>query len=81
MPDDEKARIEFHLQQISESIGFDRLQLPVMNEHEILYGARQSELRSSDQILTAVGDHLAYDVSGIRLQTLPMPPEKSGGGG
>ena len=81
LPDDEKARIEFHLQQIHESIGFDRMQLPVMNERDILYDAQQSELRSSKQILTAVGEHLNYDTAEIRLQTLPMPPEQTGGGG
>ena len=81
LPDDEKARIEFHLQQISESIGFDRLQLPVKSERDVLYEAQQSELRSSKQVLTAVGQHLNYDISEIRLQTLPMPPEKTGGGG
>ena len=81
LSEDEKARIEFHLQQISESIGFDRLQLPVMNESDVLYDAEQSELRSSKQILNAVGEHLTYDISEIRLQTLPMPPEKTGGGG
>ena len=81
LPDGEKARIEFHLQQISESIGFDRLRLPVMNERDILYDAQQSDLRSSKQVLTKVGEHLNYDISEVRLQTLPMPPEKTGGGG
>ena len=81
LPDDEKARIEFHLQQISETIGFDRLQLPVLMEREVLYETQQSSLRSSEQVLAAVGEHLSYDISEISVQTIPMPPEKTGGGG
>ena len=81
LPFDGKARIEFHLQQISECIGFDRLNLRVLNEHEVLLGGSQSEYRSANQIMATVGDHLDHNVADIKLQTLPLPPEQSGGGG
>lgn len=81
LPCNEKARIEFHLQQISECIGFDRLKLPVLSEDELMYGGGGTDVRSADQIMTAVGSHLGHNVSVIKLQTLPMPAQKSGGGG
>jgi hypothetical protein len=80
LPDDEKARIEFHLQQIAEGIGFDRFQLPV-RDAESLMGSSQSEYRTPDQIKGLVGDHLGHDVSGLSIQTVLLPPEKCGGGG
>lgn len=81
LPDGEKARIEFHLQQIGECIGFERLSLPVMNEVSILNGDGQSELRSPKQIKELVGERLGHDVSGLSVQSFPMQPAKSGGGG
>ncbi len=77
LPDDEKARIEFHLQQIAECIGFDRLKLPVLSERSLLSG----ELQTAEQIKNRVGEHLGHDVSSVKLQTFPMQPEKTGGGG
>ena len=79
LPDDEKARIEFHLQQISECIGFNRLKLPVLSEDTVLHGSGADP--TADQIVSLVGEHLGHDVSGIKLQTVPLPPEKCGGGG
>ena len=81
LPCDEKARIEFHLQQISECIGFERLKLPVLNEDQLSHEGGRAEARSADQVMAAVGEHLNHDVSEIKLQTLPMPSQKSGGGG
>ncbi len=81
LPDDEKARIEFHLQQIAECIGFDRCQLPILNEEALIYDDRQSALRTSDQIKQAVGQHLGHDVVDINLETTLLAPEKCGGGG
>lgn len=81
LPCNEKARIEFHLQQISECIGFERLKLPVLNEDELVRGGGHANIHSADQIMVAVGNHLDHNVSEIRLQTLPMPTQQSGGGG
>ena len=77
LPDDEKARIEFHLQQIAECVGFDRLTLPVLSENSLL----SENPRTADQLKCLVGEHLGHDVSDVRIQTFPMQPEKIGGGG
>lgn len=76
LPDDEKARIEFHLQQIAECIGFDRLRLPVLSERSLLAGTNQT----ADQLKLLVGEHLGHDVSEVKVQTFPMQPTKVGGG-
>lgn len=81
LPDDEKARIEFHLQQIAECIGFDRLTLPVLNETSILAGSHAADDRSADQIKRLVGQHLGHDVRDISIQTFPLQPQESSGGG
>ena len=81
LPVDEKARIEFHLQQIAECIGFDRFKLPVLSEETILYGSGQPENQSADQFMGFVGNHLGHDVSDVTIETVPLPPEKCGGGG
>ena len=77
LPDDEKARIEFHLQQIADCIGLDRFALPVLSEHSLLSG----DLSTADQLKCVVGEHLGHDVSGVKIQTFPIQPEKVGGGG
>lgn len=79
LPDHEKARIEFHLQQISECIGFERLKRPVLSEESVLF--QNGQLKSAEQIAFLLGDHLEHDVSDISIQTTPLPPEKCGGGG
>ena len=79
LPVDEKARIEFHLQQIAQCIGFDRLKLPVLSEESVLL--RNGVAQSADQVLSLVGEHLGHDVSDVSIQTVPLPPEKCGGGG
>ena len=79
LPDAEKARVEFHLQQIAECIGFDRFKLPVlsMNSLQGLYESRQTP----DQMVAFVGEHLSHDVSGLGLLIEPEQLEKCGGGG
>ena len=77
MPDNEKARIEFHLQQIAECIGFDRFTLPVLSEYDLL----SENVATTEQLKCLVGEHLGHDVSGVKVQTFPMQPEKVGGGG
>ncbi len=81
LPDDEKARTEFHLQQIAECIGFDRLRLPIMPEESILYCSNSTGYQTPHQILSLVGRHLGHDISGVSIETVLQPPEKSGGGG
>ena len=79
MPDDEKARIEFHLQQMAECIGFERFRLPILSEESMLSGNAASQ--TTEQITNLVGKHLGHAVSEIRIETAPLPPEKCGGGG
>lgn len=76
LPDGERARIEFHLQQIGECIGGDRCQLPVLDGSELL-----ADGSSVDQVRDQVGRHLRHSVNELRIQTIPMQPEKVGGGG
>lgn len=83
LPDGEKARIEFHLQQIAECIGIDRFKLPVLSQDKLLHGdaADPTEFQTIDQIKNMVGNQLRHDVSELKLQTFPMQPQKVGGGG
>lgn len=77
--EDEKPRIEFHLQQLAQCLGPDRFKLPVLSKDELLENSDQ--VRSADEILNFVGKHLSHDVSGITIQSVPLAPEKCGGGG
>ena len=83
LPNGEKARIEFYLQQIAECIGFERFRLPVLSRDELLTGAgaNPTEFQTVDRLKTMVGKHLRHDVSELKLQTFPMQPQKVGGGG
>ena len=83
LPSGEKARIEFHFQQIAECIGVGRLRLPVLSQMNVLYenSSQPPEPRSVDQIKSLVGEHLGHDVSDVRIQSLPMQTQKVGGGG
>ncbi len=83
LPDNERARIEFHLQQIAECIGFDRFRLPVLSVESLLYDdvSSQQAIRSLDQLKQRIGEHLRHDVDKVKVQTIPMQPEKVGGGG
>ena len=76
---EEKPRIEFHLQQLAQCLGTDRFTLPVLSKEEVL--GSSGAIRSADEILNVVGKHLAHDVSEITIQTVPLAPEKCGGGG
>ncbi len=79
LPDAEKARIEFHLQQIGECVGFDRFTLPVLGR-KTLFGLYESK-KNPQQMIEFVGNHLAHDVSGIRLNVVPQQLQHCGGGG
>lgn len=76
---DEKPRIEFHLQQLVECLGADRFKLPVLTKDQLL--GSSDAIHSADEILNITGQHLSHDVSGITIQSVPIAPEKCGGGG
>ncbi len=79
VPDGEKARIEFHLQQIADAIGAQRLQLPFVSLAK-LNGLCESD-KSLSQIAEFAGDHLSYDIGGLAIEVVPEQLEKCGGGG
>ena len=74
-----KAKVEFYLQQIAESVGVDRLKRPVLRL-SAMQELFESD-RTLDQMIGFVGEHLAHDVSGIQIKTEPQPLEKCGSGG
>ena len=77
LPVNEKARIEFHLQQLAECIGFERFQLPILKMESLL------ELREApiEQMVGYVGEYLMHDTAGLSVAVVPEAPEKCGGGG
>ncbi|MGB7344789.1 MAG: hypothetical protein WBD20_11270 [Pirellulaceae bacterium] len=75
LPDGEKARIEFHLQQIAASIGAERMTLPVLSRDTFL------EKSSAQEIIARVGQHLSYDVSAIQITPVLQQAGQCGGGG
>lgn len=77
--DAEKARIEFHLQQIAECIGFDRFKLPVLSCEALLNWFQVKQ--TPEQMIAMLGKHLSHDVGGIRFIELAQPIEKCGSGG
>ena len=79
MPDAEKSRIEFHMQQIAECVGWERFTLPVVSRNTLfeLYESK----RKPQQVIEFVGDHLAHDVSGIQFRIVPQPTQGSCGSG
>lgn len=77
VPDGEKARIEFHLQQIAESIGMDRLRLPLVPMATFEKWANETP----EQIIALVGDHLSHDVGQFGFQAGPPQSQQCGGGG
>lgn len=79
LPDAAKARIEFHLQQIAECIGFDRFALPVLSR-KTLFGLYDSK-QTPQQMIGFVGKHLGHDVSGLGFRVAPQQLQTCGGGG
>lgn len=77
--DNEKAKVEYYLQQIADAIGVDRLKLPVLRA-SALQELFETD-RSLDQMIGFVGEHLAHDVSGIQVKTQLQPLEKCSSGG
>jgi len=72
----EKARIEFHLQQILDCVGIEPLRLPFVDPQRLL-GAG-TDLPALSQTLA---DHLSHDIRELGIQVVPEPLEKCGGGG
>jgi hypothetical protein len=82
LADGEKARIEFHLQQIAESITADRFKLEVLTEEKILAGrSNVSAAPDIESLLKKIGDHLSHDVGNISTLSQPQELEKCGSGG
>lgn len=79
LPDHEKARVEFHLQQLAECLGGDLLRRPVMIP-EAVFGTDPRHT-SLGEVLGKIGDHLSVDVSPISVQTSVKSLEVCGGGG
>jgi len=77
--DHEKARIEFHLQEIAESIGFDRLKKPVLRVDQLMDLKIQG--KTPEQIVTFAAEYLSHNVGGLQVQVAIEPQEKCGGGG
>ena len=77
LPDNEKARIELQLQQVAESVGFDRMKLGVISPDSLLEFSESAP----EQLVSFVGQHLGYDTSDLRVKVVPEQPEKCGGGG
>ena len=75
--DHEKARIEFHLQEIGEAIGFQRFQLPVWSRQQLL----DLDGKTPSQIVDALGSHLSHSTTGLQVEVEIAPAEKCGGGG
>lgn len=79
LPDGEKAKTEFHFQQLVDCLGNDRFQLPVQTLDSLLELIRADN--GVERMVSAVGDHLSHDVSGLSVQATPQELEKCGGGG
>jgi hypothetical protein len=77
--DHEKARIEFHLQEIAESIGFERFKLPVLRVDQLMDLKIQS--KTPEQIVAFAAEHLSHNIAGLKVQVAIEPQEKCGGGG
>ena len=79
LPDDEKARIEFHFQQVADCIGFDRFQLPVIGKESLVQLAKSSH--SAEEIVAFTASHLGHNADGLRVDVELKSVEQSGGGG
>ncbi len=78
LPDGEKARIEFHLQHIAETIGMERLTLPVLSRDTLLGWVGS---KTPQEMIGLIGQHLKHDVSGVGFQLDPQQLQQCGGGG
>jgi hypothetical protein len=84
LPDGEKARVEFNLQQIAECLGGKRLKLPVQSMRVLLDQAEATiggPNPQPEKFIAWLGKHLSHNVSGLQLAALPGQLNRSGGGG
>jgi len=72
----ERARIEFHLQQILDCVGLEPFQLPFFDPGPFLRPG--SDLGAMSQ---ALSDHLSHDIQQTHIEVVPQELEKCGGGG
>lgn len=79
VPPGEKARLEYYLQQIGETIGMDRFQLPVLDRDVVL--GWSSSGKTPQEMLHAIGAHLQHEVSGVGFELDPQQLQQCGGGG
>ena len=75
----EKAKVEFHFQQLADCLGFDRFQLPVQDLNLPLGVIRGDD--GVNRLVALVGEHLSHDVAGLGVKVTPQQLEKCGGGG
>jgi tellurite resistance protein len=78
LPDGEKARLEFHFQQLAECIGFESFNARVLAE-DAIYGVGGN--RTAEEVVQVVADHLSHDVSDLKVQFVDNPAKACGGGG
>ena len=83
LPDGGRARIEYYLQRIAESIGFQRCKLPFLGAARLLHPQPDAtaEYRDTGQLKALVGRHLGFDFTDVQVQTFPMQTQQVGGGG
>ena len=79
LPDGEKAKAEFHFQQLVDCLGSDHFQLPVQKLDSLLKVIRADD--GIKRMVAFVGDHLSHDVAGLSVKVTPQQLEKCGGGG
>ena len=80
LPDGERARIEFHFQQLVDCLGIARFRLPVVSVNTILN--KSGGQRSAEEIKDFVVEHLDVMASNLTVQQqLALPVKQSGGGG
>ncbi len=72
----ERARIEFHLQQILDCVGLEPFQFPSFDPQPFLRPG--SDLAGMSQ---ALSDHLSHDIQQLHIEVVPQELEKCGGGG
>ena len=79
LSDGEKARLEFHFQQIAECLGANRLKLPVISMRDML--ARWESNPDVAAFLDFVGDHLDHGADAITVHVAPQIVANCSGGG
>ena len=79
LPLAEKAKVEFHMQQLAECIGFDRFKLPIQDYRALIELGQSGQ--TAAQITRVIGEHLFHDVSELNVDIEIEAVETCGGGG